>query len=1275
MGAVIDWYATSTSTVLLATGVATYLTPSITATTIYYTGGRNATTGCISTGRTAITATVNSTPALPAGIGGSRCGTGTVILSSTAGAGETIDWYSVATVGTALASSVLSYSTPSIALTTTYYAEARNTTTGCISSARTAIIATINALPAILTGNGTSRCGTGSVALSAVATAGNTIDWYSAATAGTALGTGIATFTTPSLSTTTTYYAQARNTTTGCLSSTRLAVIATINALPAAPVGTGNPRCGSGTVSLSATAVLSNTVDWFATATGGIALASSTTTFVTPNIATTTIYYAEGRNITTGCLSATRSSVTATVISTPAAPIGVGGERCAPGIVNISATTAAGSTIDWYSSSTAGNPLVSTAANFTTPAISTNTTYYAEARNTTAGCISATRTAVIATVSPVPVAGFISFNGMSGMSVCAFSYNPLTLSGSLGSIQWQESMYDGVTYSDIPGATDSIYNPRFNAVNTYDYFRVVVSSGSCASVISEPVYFWVDDFLYTDIVFTDPTCVGVCNGSAGIINNSIMNMIWSISWYKDGQYYSNYSNPWNIDNLCPGFYEVYVEGNCGGNYHSFTITESTTALTNPIFNSISPLCKGTIAPSLPTTSTNNITGSWSPNAISTSAAGTSNYLFTPNPGQCAATISVPVTINSFNPNLFSQDTIRACGTLYVLNAASGYSSYSWNTGASTASVNVTSTGWYKCTTSNGTCSGSDSVFISIVNANIINNDTTICMGANITLNAIASSSVLTYLWSNGATTLSISVAPGVTTTYYCTINNGVSSCTDSVKVTVTSGTTPSTPGNILGASDVCSSYTGTNSVSSSVRYYINKVSNASSYQWTLPTGCNLISGQGDTAILVTFNSSFISGAISVVAINLCGNLSSSKSLTVYKRVAATPAAIQKEFSPTSIAATTSVCGLSSEIYRILKVNYATSYNWSLINGTKATITHINGAGINDTAVLVTFLSGFAKDSLSVISVTPCSSSAAKFVALNATLAPPTVTTLTATGNNFSPCIGDIVTYTASATIPTTSQSSIAMYRWTIPSYTAIQSAVTDSSSITLKYNIGFTGGSISAKGQSGCGIVGVAKTVILQYLPPTPTSITSSTGLYNACIGNIITYTVFVPAPSTSQRVASVYRWTKPNNTTITSAVADSSNITLLFNTGYTGGTLTVKGQTLCGVAGAAISQPLTHLTCATGTKINPYATTVDKLVFDVNLFPNPTTSNFNLQISSSAKDPVSVKISDIQGRLIKSIFVLPSEINVIGNNFKTGVYLLEVRQGNLNKTIRAVKF
>jgi len=59
-----------------------------------------------------------------------------------------------------------------------------------------------------------TRCGTGTVDLGAIGSSGAIVKWYSAATGGTALGTGT-TFTTPSIAATTTYYAGAESAASG----------------------------------------------------------------------------------------------------------------------------------------------------------------------------------------------------------------------------------------------------------------------------------------------------------------------------------------------------------------------------------------------------------------------------------------------------------------------------------------------------------------------------------------------------------------------------------------------------------------------------------------------------------------------------------------------------------------------------------------------------------------------------------------------------------------------------------------------------------------------------------------------------------------------------------------------------------------------------------------------------------------------------------------------------------------------------------------------------
>ena len=63
---------------------------------------------------------------------------------------------------------------------------------------------------------------------------------------------------------------------------------------------------------------------------------------------------------------------------------------------------------------------------------------------------------------------------------------------------------------------------------------------------------------------------------------------------------------------------------------------------NPTFATVGPYCYGSSIPALPTTSTNGVTGTWSP-AINNTA--TTTYTFTPNSGQCASTSTLTIQIN------------------------------------------------------------------------------------------------------------------------------------------------------------------------------------------------------------------------------------------------------------------------------------------------------------------------------------------------------------------------------------------------------------------------------------------------------------------------------------------------------------------------------------------------------------------------------------------------------------------------------------------------------
>ncbi|MDX1829594.1 MAG: choice-of-anchor D domain-containing protein, partial [Lutibacter sp.] len=138
-----------------------------------------------------------------------------------------VSWYTTSTGGTAIGyglsfdpvgvlnSGLADTNTPG---TYTYYAECSSS-----SCSRTATNFVINEIPTITGTTPENRVGPGTVTLGATASLG-AINWYDVPTGGTSLGTGT-NFTTPSISTTTTYYVEATNST--CVSS-RTAVVATV---------------------------------------------------------------------------------------------------------------------------------------------------------------------------------------------------------------------------------------------------------------------------------------------------------------------------------------------------------------------------------------------------------------------------------------------------------------------------------------------------------------------------------------------------------------------------------------------------------------------------------------------------------------------------------------------------------------------------------------------------------------------------------------------------------------------------------------------------------------------------------------------------------------------------------------------------------------------------------------------------------------------------------------------------------------------------------------
>jgi hypothetical protein len=228
--------------------------------------------------------------------GGSVCGSGTVTLAATASAGSVIRWYDASTGGNLLQTGTGgtdTYITGNLSATTTYWVEAYNATYNCVSS-REAIVATVNEISAAPTGAaGAPVCQNTTASLSVTAPAGCTIDWYDAATGGSMVAGGTNPFTTPVLSATKIYYAEARNATTGCRSASRLAVTAIVILPPsiiATPSGTTLNANGAATVTASATPSAGASIRWFNVAAGGTSIGTGNTYQTSPDCADKYVY-------------------------------------------------------------------------------------------------------------------------------------------------------------------------------------------------------------------------------------------------------------------------------------------------------------------------------------------------------------------------------------------------------------------------------------------------------------------------------------------------------------------------------------------------------------------------------------------------------------------------------------------------------------------------------------------------------------------------------------------------------------------------------------------------------------------------------------------------------------------------------------------------------------------------------------------------------------------------------------------------------------------------
>lgn len=275
-----------------------------------------------------------------------------------------------------------------------------------------------------------------------------------------------------------------------------------------------------------------------------------------------------------------------------------------------------------------------------------------------------------------------------------------------------------------------------------------------------------------------------CNGTASIsAAGSIPG--YTFQWY-DALNNSIGQTAATANNLCAGNYYCVVTSsiNCTDTV-LVSINSSTTSVT-PTFTQIAPICSGGSF-TLPTTSNNNITGTWLPAIDNTT---TTTYTFTPNTNQCATSTTMTVIVsNGFSP-IFNPISAICEGGSFLLPTTSNEGV----TGSWIPALNTSSTTQYTFIPDAGQCANSTNLIVEVnpIPQISINENPTICQGESTTLTTTVNINGGTYLWSpGGQTTDAIAVSPSSNGTYSVTYEvNGCLSQAAASTVTINPSIVP-----------------------------------------------------------------------------------------------------------------------------------------------------------------------------------------------------------------------------------------------------------------------------------------------------------------------------------------------------------------------------------------------------------------------------------------------------------------------------------------------------
>lgn len=153
-------------------------------------------------------------------------------------------------------------------------------------------------------------------------------------------------------------------------------------------------------------------------------------------------------------------------------------------------------TYQWFSSATlsntGGTPIAGATSSSYSPAVNADGTfyYYSVASSNSQNCTALASEAVAFTVNAPSVAGTAG----TSRTVCSGTSTQLSISGNVGSIQWQQSANGSSGWTNVVGGTGataaSYTTPSLTATA---YYRARVTNGACSTVTTNTVTITVSD--------------------------------------------------------------------------------------------------------------------------------------------------------------------------------------------------------------------------------------------------------------------------------------------------------------------------------------------------------------------------------------------------------------------------------------------------------------------------------------------------------------------------------------------------------------------------------------------------------------------------------------------------------------------------------------------------------------------------------------------------------------------------------------------------------------